>query len=242
MQIQSYNSGLATKNTKTETRCPHGASPGACPACSGGGGGGGSAKKAGLMSWNEAFAVWNAIQVAETRKKDYLQGAAAQQERQQHETQIRAIRNLAMAMLGSMSRGLPPGLATIMPIAATAMKNGLEWLANLPRNLATIIQQRLAQGLQPIIDISGKIASLLGDIQNRLDDIWHHNGEVLKSLLAQLQWEQRMGQVQSLLKRVLGQFGPRQIFRAIEQRVKSLFGKILGLFGQQQEPLEEVSD
>jgi len=128
----------------------------------------------------------------------------------------------------------------MVPIAVNALKNGLEWLSNGPRNLAAMIQQRLGQGLQPIIDISDKLAAILGDARKRLDDIFHHNGEMLKSLLAQLQWEERMGQVQSLMKRVLGQFGPRQIFRGIERRVKGLFEKIIGLFGKPQDPPEET--
>jgi hypothetical protein len=191
------------------------------------------------MSWNEAYAVWSAIQVAETRKKDYLVASAAQQERQQQETQIRSIRNLAQAMWNSLARGLPPGLVAIVPAAAAALRNGIDWLSNAPQAFSIFIQARLGQGVQPFIDISDKLAAIFGDFQKRLEDMMHHNDQILKSLLAQFQWQERLGQVQSLISRLLGQFGPRQIFRGIERRVKSVFQKILGLFGHSQEPDEE---
>lgn len=229
LQIPSYTSGSAAKTANVETRCPHGSVPGSCPACSGGGGGGGVKKStAGLMSWNEAYATWHAIQLAEARQKDYLQSSAFQQERLQREVQTQAIRNLVQALWARFANGAPPFLANVGLVTVNTLRAAVSIL-NAPRTLVATLRERI---IQPLIDITDKLATMLGDAKKLLDDIFHHNLEVLKSLIAQFQWQERMAQVQSLMKRVLGQFSPRKILSGLADRAKSLFAKIWGLFEQ----------
>jgi hypothetical protein len=208
--------------------------PGSCPACSGGGGGGGAAKKPGpgLVGWDEAYALWHAEQLAKTRQADYLQASATQQERQQRAIQAQTIRALAQTLWTQFANNPPPFLVSVGTGAAQAFRS-LAQLINTPQTLASFLKERL---LQPVIDITDKLAILLGDAKKLLDDSLHHNNEMLKSLIAQLQWEERMAQVQSLMKRALGRFGTRKIFRGLEIRIQALFEAIKGLFGQSGQP------
>jgi hypothetical protein len=184
-----------------------------------------------MMGWDEAYATWHAIQVGKTRQEDYLKSTVFQQDCLQREVQAQAIRTLAQSLWLRFVNGASPLFVNISQTATNTLR-GLLPLLNSPRNALGVLRDRV---MQPIIDITDKLATILGDAKKLLDDILHHNVEVLKSLIAKLQWEERMAQVQSLMKRVLGQFSARKVFSGLVERVRSLFGRLMGFFDQSKE-------
>ena len=48
---------MIVNNTIRIATCPHGASPGGCPICSGMGGGSGTKRNVGEMSWGECYSI-----------------------------------------------------------------------------------------------------------------------------------------------------------------------------------------
>jgi hypothetical protein len=195
--LQIHSASQATTRHPVPS-CAHGYAGPGCPQCGGGGGGGGvgGAKRntAGLMTWNEAWAVWNALKTNNARQADYLKGVAANR----HHVPLG---NGALSgMTALMARFVQAALPTVRVVA--------DALGSMGRSLT-----RIAQGMQQSVllllkgvsnkGMADKLASLLGDGKKLLEDVLHHNVENLKSLLARLQLAERLAQVSELMEKAL---------------------------------------
>ncbi len=209
-------------------RCPHGGAPGACPLCSGAGGGGGGATKrgAGLMGWNEAYALWKSIQVAQARNTDYLKASAGNQNRLQNEAFSLSLRQMATALLLRFLQGTAPALMLLN----RAITSPIKTLANTANAFIQTINRPVQMLAARLIDISDKLATILGDARKLLDDIRQHNIENLKSLLARFAWIGQLAKIQNLVGKVLRQFATGQIFRSVARRLKSVLGGLKRFF------------
>jgi hypothetical protein len=184
-----------------ENHCPHGV-VGACALCNpaGGGGGGGSVKRntAGLMTWNEAWSVWNALQVAKTRQADYLKGVQSHQLDLQQQVISANQKSPLMAGLLRLTQFVSP-FAQRFSQAMDRVFNSLGQGVRAAQNMIRM----LTQSFMSNTNIADKLATLLGDSKKLLDDILHHNVENLKSLLARFQFAERLAQVGQLMEKAL---------------------------------------
>ncbi len=220
-------------------QCPHGMMPGACPACSGGGGGsgGGKTKTAGLMSWNEAYAVWNALQVNENRQKDYLKNSSVnaflrqQEARQQPQAPLSPLpflneltRTIA-SWLGALGFGKAPNTPDPM--------TGRTQNALIPQPGETVAAQLAAMARSA----SQKLAAVLADAVNIIETAFENNLEVLKSLMAQLKWENLIGNAYRLMGRLLGPARTHSVLETLNEKMKPLLNGLARLLGRKPEPL-----
>lgn len=200
--MQIHSTAQTSNRHSIQASCAHGYA-GGCPICnSGGGGGGGAAKKntTGLMTWGEAWAVWNSIQVNKARQADYLKGVAANQARIQQE--ILANNNRMPATL--LSRLMQPALPVLQSFSQMLANSGraLErTFQGIQQPLQTILQ-RLSANVS-LHGIADRLAAMLGDGKKLLDDILQHNLETIKRRLARLQFAERLAQVKELAEKVL---------------------------------------
>lgn len=224
MQIQSAHQQSAAKQSGIQA-CSHGM-VGACPQCMGSGGGSGGGVKrntAGLMTWNQAWAVWNALQTNNARQSAYLKGTAINQARMQQD----ALASLQRMPLGNLLVRL---MQAYLPIArgftqATALAGRV--VEQMVRGLENVARQ-LASALVDGNRIADKLASILGDGKKLLEDILHHNIETLKSIMARLNFAERLAQVNKMMEnalRTLAAETAQWIHEAGEQ-VQALFEKL----------------
>jgi hypothetical protein len=235
---RSTTVSLLKTHASNEGGCPHGAPRGACPACNGGGGGGGSAgKKAGLMTWNEAYGLWNALRVARIRNEDYLKGANLNQFRQNQEATA-----LQRGLVFSVLVRLQPALATFLQsptLLLTTLARGFGQTMTGFRNALSGFREAIVQPFLAVAGIADKLATILGDARKLLDDLLHHNLENLKALIRNSRFVLLMQQVEGLLKQVLQTFSPRRAFKTVGRRLSSVLGKI---FGKNSEDLDEENE
>ncbi len=179
---------------KTQTiggGCPHGSAPGACGICGGGGGGGGSKKNtAGLMTWNEAWATWNAIQVNKARQSDYLKAVNTNNERVANQTFAADLRAAAQALLARVQAMLQP-VAQLMARLAAVAANPAKALAEVVTRLADGLQQGLQnlrdgvrEAFSRLADMAAKLTmTVLGDFMQRTREWMEKKLQDLKKLL-----------------------------------------------------------
>lgn len=237
MNIQSANRAAAVSPQTIEARCPHGGMPGSCPSCSGGGGGGGGAAKkstAGLMGWNEAYAVWKSIQTGKTREADYQKAVTGNQQGIGQEGFVQTLRMTAALMLARFVQNLMVMNARMQQAVVSMARAVGQVLSSVQNVFVQAGRQLLGLGqniTQLMASVGEKLASILGDTKKLLEDILHHNVENLKALFARLAFVERMQQIRELAAKVFRQFMPRQVFRAVSRRIKSLLGGLKKLFG-----------
>lgn len=155
--------------------CPHGLPYGACPICSGmGGGGGGSSKstprKAGEMSWDQCYAVWQqmlkAKDMAQQKKLDAMNAQMQPQvtfsSRIGDFSQKIAILAEKLADFSQKTNNLPKIIEKpLIFIAQLAIPilNGLKNITNFAQKTVEFVQQKLA-------DISDKLNAVFGELKN----------------------------------------------------------------------------
>ncbi len=165
--------------------CPHGFSQMSCSKCGGGGGGGAAPKRtAGLMSWNEAYALWRSIQNARIREEDYLRNREASVRQSAVETN----RLLFMQSIGAtLMRWVPSAaLATMAAVLRAVVLNPI----TLARNVIASVPAAMSQALQGIkaavvtvADIADRVATVIGEKLKALQEFLSEN---LKKLRAQI--------------------------------------------------------
>lgn len=150
------------------------------------------------MSWNQAWSVWNALQIAKTRQEDYLKGAQNNQ------------LNLQQQILSAQQRSpLMAGFLRLMefatPLAQRFSQMVTGSLNSMVRGVQTAqsVVRALAQSLLPNINITDKLATILGDGKKLLDDVFHQNVESLKSLHARFQFAERLAQVGQMMEKAM---------------------------------------
>lgn len=158
--------------------CPHGLPQGACPICSGMGGGGGSAKKtdsrAGEMSWDECYAVWQQMIRAKEmaqRKKELAQNQNIQAPisfASKFANGAEKIANLIQKLtnFSKSQDNLPKIIAKPLAIAA---KIAIPVL-NLIKNVAIIANKALNFIQTKFTDISDKLNAIFGELKNSIEE------------------------------------------------------------------------
>jgi hypothetical protein len=209
MQVQS------SRASSVQARCPHGGSPGSCSACAGGGGGSGASKARipGLMNWSEAFAEWNAIQVAQARQQAHLKNLSAatflknQEANQQlngqplHPTFFTNLSQSILKLLNA-ARGLVFGKEQTLGNEAGAIS-----LAKPQTAKATLT---FSGGIELVLN---KLAAQLDDARKMIETFIHHNAELLKSMLRRLAWQQNLMVAFALSKDFLNKLKPPVILK-----------------------------
>lgn len=171
--------------------CPHGGAPGACGICSGGGGGGGSKKNtSGLMSWNEAWATWNAIQLGKTRQADYLKAVNTSQQMLAEQTFAMTLRATVLAFMARAQAMLQPALQAlgrVFSALSTPLKSAAQLLSQLG-NAVRAGMQTLGEGVKNLLaqlsDVAAKLTmAVLGESFTRAREWVEKNLENLKKLI-----------------------------------------------------------
>lgn len=182
----------AFQNRKIGT-CPHGLPAGACPICSGMGGGGGGgtrrAQRAGEMSWDECYAVWQQM----------LRAKNAAQEKQHMQAQLQhlpfnmenSLNRFAIKMADFMQRltnftqkdsplmqRLPQIFAKPLMFLAKAAIPVLNVLKNIP----VVIQNSLNFIKEHLADISDKLSAIFGEAKSAEDKKASEKTKVKKRL------------------------------------------------------------
>jgi hypothetical protein len=179
----AYSSGTTVRNSGL---CPHGMPFGACPICSGTGGGGGAKKadfsaKPGEMSWGECYSIGQMMK-------------AAQQE-QALNRQIDQQALLQNAMLIKFAGLIAEKLANITNFFTAAMAKPAAILNNTAQvitntlvkpviQVANQVAERLANNFnslkEAVVNISDKIAAIIGEQRNALEKFVAENFENAK--------------------------------------------------------------
>lgn len=218
MQIQ------ANPYTARGNQCPHGMPMNACAACSGGGGGSGSAGKkstAGLMSWGEAWATWNAIRTAKTREGDYLKGLDLNNLRREREPLLMA------STMGSGVSTLPifQSLTRLLSTLFNPQQRQPLAADGKPMPLgATILIENVAERLEALTKASyQRISTLLFDMQALVLQGLRNNLEMIKSWIIQLKWDTLTEQIRDVLKRLVS---PKSIQKRLKNFKESVWALI----------------
>lgn len=180
--------------------CPHGLPYGACPICSGmGGGGGGSPKstprKAGEMSWDQCYAVWQqmlkAKDMAQQKKLDamnaQIQPPVTFATKIGDISQKIAILIEKLADFSQNSQNLPKIIAKPLAFLAQItipILNVLKSITNFAQKTAEFIQQKFA-------DISDKLNAIFGELkastEKKISENLKNTKKKLKSIFGLLE-------------------------------------------------------
>ena len=174
--------------------CPHGSAPGACGACGGGGGGGGAVRKnpSGLMGWNQAWAVWNSIQVNKAHQTEYLKGSAQLNEQQQAQNFAATVRQMVATAIARFTQSIlmpmAQGLNRTMAAIGTAMAGVGQGLSQMAGRVATVIQNALNGEIlknvaAQVLAVVERLATALGELRQRAEEWLEKNVEAIKTLL-----------------------------------------------------------
>lgn len=242
MQLPPLTPNRPKLASPTLALCPHGVAPGICPSCSGGGGGGGGkAKSPGLMSWNEAFSVWSAIQTAETRKKDYLKGVETsiflKQNQANHGTP------LANSQNGLFTRFTQSVLSFLQGLGIRTNPNAENPAGkhiNQPTDLKTVAMPTLSEQIAALGRLAAqKLAALLNDSLKLVEEGLRNNLEVIKSLIAQMKWKEALGNALYSLGSIFQSGRVRSLLETLKEQAQAILGQWFGNLGLQTEPEPE---
>ena len=151
--------------------CPHGASPSACPICSGMGGGGGRVgerpQKAGEMSYHECAMIGAMMRAREAAQKAHEQTLLHRAEALKAFEQN--LINMAQKMAefaSNIQKFLPlkPVAALINNVIVPIINN----IANLP-NIISNIREKFALLKEKIIDIQDKLNAIFGEAKTFIE-------------------------------------------------------------------------
>jgi hypothetical protein len=238
MQVQSYHAA------STQTRCPHGGVPASCSACSGGGGGGGGGIKArvpGLMNWSEAFAEWNAIQVAQARQKAHLKSLAAASQLRNLETYNhlsgQTPTQLFFQNLGQSLAKLLKGLtAPLLSTKTTGLDNEEE---GADPAVHTLDRANRTPGAVLAL-VMNKLVAQLGEAQRMLEELMHHNMELFKRMLRRLAWRKSLLVAFTSAQSFLAQLKPKKLLRQALRSILSWLGLQKKLEEEDTEPISSL--
>lgn len=183
------------------------------------------------MGWNEAYALWKSIQVAQTRQQDYLKGTITNREQQQQEGFRLNQRLTASTLLARFVQNMLPALATFRQAALLPGRVLNQAFVAIRQSLVNT----LAQATGRLIDISDKMATLLGDAKKFVDDFLQHSDAIFKRVFGQLRLAERLAQVESLLGKVLKKLAPRRVFQSLTRRAQSFLASIKRWFGKSED-------
>ena len=208
MQIHSTSQTGGYQGVQT-AGCLHGQGAG-CPIChggGGGGGGGGSPKRntAGLMTWNEAWAVWNALKVNNTRKTDGLQQSADNQIRLQQDIAGSGQRSLLLMTLSRWMQPVFPVIRVVSQGLRTVIDGTLDRLTSL-RQTAQQAARGLFQTLTQapsLLSLREKLTAILGDNRKFLEDLLQRQQAYWNRLKARLNFFERMTEVGQSMEKAL---------------------------------------
>lgn len=224
MLLQAKNGNLGG----VQGQCPHGVAPSGCPSCSGGGGGGGKSKSSGLMSWNEAFAVWNALQVAENRNKDFLKSSAAVallREKENNRSTTGPLINLANVMM-KMTQNLTTVLKAwgVNPPLVATLQKGLTLLTSIIYNQSETLSGQLLQ-LSKLA--SQRLAALLNEAIRIVENAFQSNVEAFKALVAKLNWQEAVKGTYTNIRRLFESLKTSSVLKKIKQILSMFIGSLL---------------
>lgn len=159
---------LHQNNTMKIGNCPHGLPQGACPVCSGGG-----MKKAdfsakpGEMSWNECAAIGAMLKAQKNSQiqkqqdaQNFAMKAAAFQK-----NMMNAAQKLADIGVFLTKHTIPLISRPINFILNTIIGNAVRLIANIPVTISNVINFISGK----FVDISDKLAAIIGEIRNSLE-------------------------------------------------------------------------
>ena len=156
--------------------CPHGLPAGACPICSGMGGGG--VKKAdfsakpGEMSWNECAAIGAFLKA---------QKAAQQAKNADFQAHVQALHKFQNTMANAAQKAaqfaqmvqnsMPAIIAKPLAfVANNIVANGLNFVKDLPQNIANFVQNTIQNTMQKLADVAGKLTMIYGEMKAAISE------------------------------------------------------------------------
>lgn len=157
--------------------CPHGLPAGACPICNGMGGGGGATKKADLrageMSWDECYAVWQqmlkAKDLAQQKRNEALQSQMQNQISftSKLENVAQKIANLSEKLVNFVQKTQANPTIKSKLLALTA-KIAIPIL-NVLKNIPIFAQKAITFIKEKLTDISDKLNAVFGELKNAVE-------------------------------------------------------------------------
>lgn len=209
-------------------RCPHGSAFGACGQCGGGGAGGGARRTSGLMSWNEAYALWKSIQVSQARQADYLKAVQNNQEHLQKQAQ-------QTGFLQALSRAFGHPILQMGQLITSAMKGAWQGLQTSLGKVVQNAQQTVRQFTAHLSHLgamfaqaSARLATMLGEAKTLLEDIWQSQAEGFKALMMRLMYPLKLQRLQGMFRNLLGKLTPQKLVERLKLGLQSLLKQLRG--------------
>jgi hypothetical protein len=186
------------------------------------------------MSWNEAYATWNAIQVAQNRQKAFLKGVADSISLRNQDT------NRQTAMLPSlppMVQSFAQNLANFFQLASNlfGLKPGTQAINTAPTDSKNPFQSTSAQAEAGMKLVTSRLSNILGEMRTLTEEQTKAAIEWVKNFIIEKQWKQKLILILSESWELLSQFNP-------SQKLKSAFQSLLSWLGLSEisEPTEET--
>jgi hypothetical protein len=201
----------------------------------GGGGGTGKASTSGLMNWNQAWALWSSLQLSQAHQKEYLKGVQANQARQQQGNVQLPARLIMVAARLFQSMGMQ-GVAQRLN---TLAQNVNQFTNSVQNGIKAMVRLSL-RGLDRI-NITDKLATILGDGKKLLDDILRNNVDALKNLMTRFQFLERLAQVNHLMEKMFKTLATEatQWIHEIGERVEQVLEQLKRLFKKTRNPKQK---
>lgn len=206
-------------------RCPHGSPVGACAACMGGGGGGGGSapkNRAGLMTWNEAFALWQSIQNAKLLHADAQKSSMNKEFRIAMESRLWAAGFLMLNTLNQAVKFISSGLQSLWAFSKSSIARLATPLTSALGKGAGLIAKTTQQIINRFVDVSDKLAVIFGEQQKLLRELLTKNLERLRKLAFLFEIAQRLSFIGEIRKKAA------QLFHS--SNLKKRISKVFGIF------------
>jgi hypothetical protein len=243
---KAVQASASNKSSVTDmpNQCSHGAAFGTCSICTGQGGGstlsGAVLKKLNpsLMTWNEAYALWNSLRWAGVRRLDEQKMLQQIQRTDQVAARFIAFANqvgiLLNTMIGNMTGRFQQAVQALSRIGP-ALSGKLSEVTQMVQQTLVNIQGRLQQIANRLMDITDKLAIILGEQEKHLREVLSRGIEQLKKLIFDQGILQMISSVMAIRKKLNK--------KTFSKYLKAIHTKISGIGGESlpfEEAFEEI--